>query len=526
MKKIDIKSKVIFYGYLSIYLFLNVVTLTKFPFVHSDESWLAGLSRGYSINHTPYVTESFFDLYPRNPHMIKVIFHYLQTLFIKIFGYNIFSVRLISLIAGMITIYLMYIIFNRILKDSMRAALLTILSSLNIQFIYASHFARQEIILLMIMIGCYYIYRFSCLSLTKKVTIIGILVGIAIGFHPNAFILGVVFGMIMLIDFIKKEISYKLLIIYGFIILGFGAIFVGLSFLGDINFINNYSNYGATLNVDATLIDKLFNLDEFYIKLFNQIGGTYYLPNIKMILVSIGIMFIGSLVGIILFKDKFEDKEKIILIDSLIALIAINIALVIIGRYNATSIIFIMPFGYFILGVLIKRIKKRAAITTALLIGMIIFSSIADYKEISIYTHYDYKDYLLSIEQNLQDDSIILGNLSAGFLFEEGTFFDIRNLAYLEENNLTLEEYIKSNNINTIIYYEELDYIHRNEQWTILYGDDNFYYDDLNRFIENHCSLVRSFNHPVYGMRIVRYMHDYPWKIKIYRVNKGTEYVH
>lgn len=277
--------------------------------------------------------------------------------------------------------------------------------------------------------------------------------------------------------------------------------------------------YGATLNVDASLIDKLFNLDDFYIKLFNQIGGTYYLPSIKIILVSIGIMVISSLVAIILFKDKFEVKERIILTDSIIAFLAINLGLVIIGRYNATSIIFIMPFGYFILAGLLNSIKKRVAITTALLMGMIIFSSITDYKEISIYTPYDYENYLLSIEQNLQDNSVVLGNLSAGFLFEEGTFFDIRNLAYLDENNITLKDYIKINNINTIIYYEELDYIHRNKQWTILYGDDNFYYDDLNKFIDTNCSLVGSFNHPVYGMRIVQYMHDYPWEIKVYKVN-------
>jgi len=129
MKKTNLKAKLILYIYMSIYFIINLFTLTRFPFVHSDEPWLAGLSRGYSVNHTPFITESFFDLFPRNPHMIKVLYHYTQALFIKIFGYNIFSVRLISLVAAMITIYLFYLIFNKMLKNTWYVILLTILIS-------------------------------------------------------------------------------------------------------------------------------------------------------------------------------------------------------------------------------------------------------------------------------------------------------------------------------------------------------------------------------------------------------------
>lgn len=43
------------------YFSINLYFLTDFPFVHSDESWLSGLSRNILEKGSFGVTEAFFD---------------------------------------------------------------------------------------------------------------------------------------------------------------------------------------------------------------------------------------------------------------------------------------------------------------------------------------------------------------------------------------------------------------------------------------------------------------------------------
>jgi len=102
------------YFFLLLFFIANLLSLTKFPFIHSDEPWLSGLSRNIMENKNYSVTETFFDLYERNPHAIKSIFHTIQIFFIKLFGYNIFSIRLVSLTFGVLSLLYFYLYFTSI----------------------------------------------------------------------------------------------------------------------------------------------------------------------------------------------------------------------------------------------------------------------------------------------------------------------------------------------------------------------------------------------------------------------------
>ena len=59
-------------GYLLLFGVISLCFLESFPFVHSDESWLAGLSRAMLEEKSIRVTEPFFDARPRYPHGIKL----------------------------------------------------------------------------------------------------------------------------------------------------------------------------------------------------------------------------------------------------------------------------------------------------------------------------------------------------------------------------------------------------------------------------------------------------------------------
>lgn len=53
---------------LFIYFIWNLITLMKFPAVHSDELWLKGITDEMIRQKSFAVTEPFFDLYPRVVH--------------------------------------------------------------------------------------------------------------------------------------------------------------------------------------------------------------------------------------------------------------------------------------------------------------------------------------------------------------------------------------------------------------------------------------------------------------------------
>ena len=78
---------------LALFFLFGILTLTRYPFVHSDESWLAGLTRAMMEEGSPAVTEPFFDLKPRWPHAIKILFHLLQTPVIAGCGYSMGRLR-------------------------------------------------------------------------------------------------------------------------------------------------------------------------------------------------------------------------------------------------------------------------------------------------------------------------------------------------------------------------------------------------------------------------------------------------
>jgi len=279
--------------FLIIYGIISFSNLTTFPFVHSDETWLAGLSNTMISERSIDTTESFFDLYPRNPHAIKVVFNFIQMFFIQIFGLNITAIRLISLIFSLISAYFFSNVVYSLTKSKSIVFFSMILFIINIQFIYMSHFARQESILLFLLL-----LNFVYLNKSKnpKPIISGLISSVGIGIHPNSFI---IFLPILAYWIFGKKI--KDIVIY-LLTLSFSALlFVLWSFSLDANFIQNYLSYGDELGIKMTFLDKLSQIKYFYLKLYYGVSGTYYTPNIKVLLY----MLILTIVFTLYFLSRF-----------------------------------------------------------------------------------------------------------------------------------------------------------------------------------------------------------------------------
>lgn len=509
-------KKNILYILIVIYIAISLVTLTKFPFVHSDEAWLSGLSRNILDNGDYSITESFFDLMERNPHAIKIIFHTIQIIFIKIMGYHIFTFRFISLCFGLLTLYFTYKLGTEVLRSAHSALLAVPLLAVDVQFIYASHFARQEVIILFLLVlGLWYKVKNSENDSLKHDMILGVIVGLAIGIHPNSFIISLPFGLIYLYEiFLLKQRKFRSLAAYMTTVACFAAFFVGLSLYFDSNFFVNYSKYGNNFDVFDPIASKLGEIKYFYLKLFYRVSGTYYTPDIRFQFFLFGTALTISIFKLAKSEHNVLLKRNIIVI--ILAIAAVNAGILIIGRFNQTSIVFLFPLYYILVIYAMEGLasKYRYIITAVLLVVLTAFtlSSYIEYKDNS------YNSYLNEISQVIKPQDETLGNLNSEYYFENGKLHDYRNLAFLKNNKMSFEEYINSNNIKYIIFSEELDLIHElRPKWDGIYGSTD-YYDEMKAFLKNNCTLQYEFTDSFYGIRIVRYIGIKDWNVRIYKV--------
>ncbi len=529
MKKV--KNNKAIYLFLIIYFLINLTFLTSFPFIHSDEAWLSGLSRNILEKKDLSVTEPFFDLYPRHPHAIKIIFHLLQIIFLKIFSYHVFTFRLISLLAGTVTLFFFYKLSLLICSNKKFALPGTVALGINIQFIYASHFARQEIILVLLLIAAlyYYFYSHNIFSPVnsnkpteeeqkKKIQklypdiITGIILGAAIGIHPNSFIIALplIFIYIYHLSFTNK-IDIKNFFAFIITLSAFALGFILISFSFDPNFIHHYTGYGRKLGVLSPFTLKLDRLYYFFRKVFYRVSGTYYIPALKLQFIAFSILTIYSLIKLLFTRNRIN-------ILLLLSLLAINTGYVFIGRYNQTSIIFLFPFFYLLAINIFNNSKTGKYIFASVFIIIIAVNT-----AFNLYSDMDftYNNYLEEISSAVSKDSTVLANLNCEYYFKNGKLFDYRNLAHLEENGLDFKEYIEKNNIEYIIYPQEIDFIYNTRPvWNILYGNIYPYYSDMQNFLQNNCYLIHQFAAPIYAMRIVRYTGEKNWQVKIYKVKE------
>lgn len=504
IEKIKSKKNTILLIYIGIFFIINFFSLDHYPFVHSDEPWLSGLSRNIMDSGSFKATETFFNTYPRYPHGIKILFHIIQIFFMKIFGYNIVSFRSISLLFGSLSLAFFYKTLDKIKENSWINLLMTIFFSISIDFLYSSHVARQEIILVFALILSIYVI-ISNIDKKPPCIKIGIILGLSVGIHPNSFIIALMVGSFYLVHVIKGHYTFSSLIKMVLLTFLIAMTFVGVSFILDSNFINHYKNFGSTLGVTESSGGKLETLPIFFYKMFNQISATYYIPDRRIFF-----FLLASVLPISILTRK--EKHSSAIFTSIIAYI---IGILMIGRYNPTSIVFIAPSVYLILAILIQKAPQRIGMLVLILGIFLSIFTIAN--DIEKYPDYSYTDYINELGELIPSDSKTLGNLNTEYHFQNGKLLDYRNLAELRNRDINISDYIKDNEINYIILTDELDYLYRNKKWQILYGDMD-YYPGLIDYVSKNCTLVGSFDARNYGMRIVTYSFEGEWNLYIYRV--------
>jgi 4-amino-4-deoxy-L-arabinose transferase-like glycosyltransferase len=172
---------------------LHLWTLSWFPFVHSDEVWLASLTRGISERGLS-ATEDFFILTPRYPHALKSLYHVLQIPFLQS-DWSIVSARMLSFISALLVLLLLFHIFRRVFS-LWAAFFLTFLLAFDSWFFSASHMSRQEMMILLLTVLAFFCLVKGNYTADKKegnekkwgryVFFAALFVGVGIFVHPNS----------------------------------------------------------------------------------------------------------------------------------------------------------------------------------------------------------------------------------------------------------------------------------------------------------------------------------------------------
>jgi len=498
------KTKYILFVYLLVWFAVNVLFLTEFPFVHTDELWLSGLSRSMMEDKSPAATEDFFDLYERNPHAIKILFHSIQSGFIRILGYSLKTVRILSLVTSILSLLLMYKLTNKILTVPHKkniAVIITIWMSLDVQYIYISHFARQEITLVLLLIIMLNLLVSTGIKPLLRGASAGALLGLAAGFHPNSFLIAWPVGLFLLVEILQKKRRISEGAAFITAAAAAASIFVIISFGFNPEFIHDYLSYGKPLGVLDSPDMKLLKLPGFYKKLFTRISGTYYTSEIRLQMIIFPLLLTA-----VLFRKKG--------IISLCGFLGFNIGLLIIGKYSQPSIIFLFPFYYLLWAEIMDFRQIRFAVPLFIIATLVITIG-----ERGTETE-KFSEYTEQLNNLIPPGSRALGNIYSEFAMSDGQYYDWRNLHFLKEKNISLTSYIDSRKIEYIILSEEISFIYENRPyWNVIYGNTAHWYPAMLEYINENCILIGEFESPGYGMRIVPYRYEKPWFVKIYKVS-------
>lgn len=507
--------------YLLLYFLASLLFLTDFPWVHSDESWLAGLTRNMTETNDFSVTEAFFDARPRYPHAIKILFHVLQMVLISLFGYGITAVRMLSLLASVTSLFFFYLTAKKLSGQNLTAFFLTVLFSFDIQFIYTSHMARQESLLLLSLTLCLWLFfKDNTPNALKRGILLGVVTGLSVGLHPNSFLIACMVGCCYLAWYAThKSESKKPLVAYVGVTGVIAFVFVIISYCFDPQFLTHYFTNGADeFGIDAAPGDRLSGLFGFFQRLFLRQGGTYYIAELRPQFLLFGFAAVLLLCFFLVMRKEAETKETcsriLVLLSSAFGIVA---GIFLIGRFSQLSIIFLFPAGWLLVSYLVamfEPILQRILYGTLLIV--VCSASLSCIKPYLTGESYDH--YLSQVASFAEPDDKVIANLNMDFYFENGALHDYRNLPYVMQADGTLDSYIEENKIEYIFYTAELTYYYEHRPYyNALYGNIMFA-GDLLRYCEEECEFVGSFENARYSPRILELIDREEFaKVRVYK---------
>jgi hypothetical protein len=263
--------------WLLIWTAANLVLLTSFPHVIPTRS-------GWPVSPPPCGSRlaarhgPFFDLFPRQPHLLKVLFTLFSPPAVTSAGPpTIFWARLPSLLAAIGTLTALFRLLARTHGETPFTLIACAALSLHPQFLLTAHVARQESLLLLCLVLALLLYE--RLVNTPFFPLVPLFIGVSALLHPNAFLLAAMLGARLLFSVLQRRARVSQLFWYGGMLVLAAALLAGGSLLLNPSFLDDYRSFGATLSVDAPPPARWQNFLSYFIKLHQRISGPYWLAD-------------------------------------------------------------------------------------------------------------------------------------------------------------------------------------------------------------------------------------------------------
>ena len=190
-------------GLFSIVAAVNFVTLLRPIEPYFDDSWIA--SRAWAVMKTGYAFSALdagvLDNYPGHWTYFWLFGHWINSLFIRVLGPNLFAVRIVSYLLGLALLAIAYLLATRLY--SRRAGMLAVVAGASsFPFAFSSHVGRHDIMVAVLGFGALALYLYQDhpgLSLGSVLS--GLALSLTLDIHPTGIVYPPVILTLLLFDY-------------------------------------------------------------------------------------------------------------------------------------------------------------------------------------------------------------------------------------------------------------------------------------------------------------------------------------
>jgi 4-amino-4-deoxy-L-arabinose transferase-like glycosyltransferase len=206
----DSLTRWVLLGLLAIFLIVNLLSILTVPGPWCDEPFLSSISTNFIRHGTFGVTGvgSLSGLDQTNAGAPR-LYHIGQGILIAILGNTLWVVRLYSVIAWGLSVWLIYLT-GRKLYDARTGLLASVIFASSLNSYMASHTGRQEMWLIAGVLGftyCYFAARSN--PSIKLFFLLGLLMGFSLGLHTNGVWFGLAVAVLVIVDHYRSRRGWQ-----------------------------------------------------------------------------------------------------------------------------------------------------------------------------------------------------------------------------------------------------------------------------------------------------------------------------
>ncbi|MDQ3019749.1 MAG: glycosyltransferase family 39 protein [Bacteroidota bacterium] len=364
-----------------------------------DEIYSWNISQG---NIVEIVTETSGDIHPP-------FYYILLKFWNNIFSDSIFSMRMLSVLFGILSMYFIYKISKLFLKDNLQVCLVLLLYAFSPLNIYYSQEVRMLNLNLFLCLGSVYFF-FRFLDTSRNIFALLYLFFTVLGLYTHYFAFLILFSQlcVVIIFYSGKKISFQTLKNYTIYLIG-----INLLYIPWYPVFFEQTNKGQPWRTEQTFTETGNNIAEYFKNIFLspyfnfENNGINYFSN--LLILFIFALMIFSLFKIFNSKTFFKDTTNSIIYFFFIPLIiAITISInksIVLSRYLSILI----PYFFIMLVYLSFKIYK---IRTAVIICLFLILASVYGTNINFNNNFknnDYRRIISYLEENFkQGDEIIV----------------------------------------------------------------------------------------------------------------------